>query len=113
MADKEKKQDKPKGGGEGKKKKKHLHQIITTKAKDGSFGHEHVYKDHPDDIHSHPPVFAGTSQNMEDLHSHMDDHFGGGGDGGGGGAEEEQAEAAPAGGAAPEAPQGAPGPEAA
>jgi hypothetical protein len=113
MAGKDKKQeDKSKGGGgEGKKRKKlHLHQIITTKAKDGSFGHEHVYKDHPDDVHSHPPVFAGTSKDMEDLHAHMDDHFGGGG---GGGAEEAaEGEAQAAGGAAPEAAQ-EPGPEAA
>lgn len=65
----------------GKKKKLHLHQIITTRAKDGSFGHEHIYKDHPDDVHSRPPVFAGTSQDMEDLHQHMDDHFGGGAEG--------------------------------
>lgn len=56
-----------------KKAKKKLHKIITTKAEDGSFGHEHVY--HGEDR----PVFAGTSQKMEDLHSHMDDHFGGGG----------------------------------
>lgn len=60
------------------KKKKHLHQIITTRAHDGSFGHEHIYKDKKEDMHSHPPVFAGTSSNMEDLHQHMDDHFGGG-----------------------------------
>lgn len=58
--------------GKEKKAKKKLHKIITTKAEDGSFGHEHVY--HGEDR----PVFAGTSQHMEDLHSHMDDHFGGG-----------------------------------
>ena len=65
-------------GKESGKKKLHLHQIVTTRAKDGTFGHEHIYKDHPDDMHSKPPVFAGTSQDMEDLHQHMDDHFGGG-----------------------------------
>lgn len=113
MAEKEKAKDEKKGGeGKSKKAKKHLHQIITTKARDGSFGHEHVYKDHPDDEHSHPPVFAGTSQGMDDLHAHMDDHFGGGGEAAGGGGEpaEEAAEAGP--GPAPEA-QAAPGPEAA
>lgn len=107
MAEKEKTKSKEKG-----KKKKHLHKIITTRANDGSFGHEHVYKDHPDDAHENPPVFAGTSQGMEDLHQHMDDHFGGGaGEAAGGGGEpaEEQAEAQQA---APQA-QGAPGPEAA
>jgi hypothetical protein len=98
MADKEHK-------SEGKKAKKHLHKIITTRAKDGSFGHEHVYKDHPDDEREHPPVFAGTSQGMDDLHAHMDDHFGGGG---GGEAAEPEAEAAAE--AAPQA-QAAPGPE--
>ena len=109
MAEKENKHEKPKG--EGKKPKKHLHQIITTKAKDGSFGHEHVYKDHPDDVHSHPPIFAGTSQGMDDLHSHMDDHFGGEAEGGGGG--EEQAEAGGGEAAAPAAQGQAAGPEAA
>lgn len=108
----EKKEDKSKAGGEGKKKK-HLHQIITTRAHDGSFGHEHVYKDKPEDEHSHPPVFAGTSRGMDDLHAHMDDHFGGGGEPEGGGEPggdnpaEEAAE-----GAAPQA-QAEPGPEAA
>jgi len=65
--------------GAGEKKaaaKKHLHQIITTQAHDGSFSHEHIYKDKKEDHHSHPPVFAGTSSNLEDLHAHMDDHFG-------------------------------------
>ncbi len=67
MAEKEKSAHKPEHG----KKKKKLHKIITTRAEDGSFGHEHIY--HGEDR----PVFAGTSQHMEDLHSHMDDHFGG------------------------------------
>jgi hypothetical protein len=96
----EKKEEK-KGGA---KKKLHLHQILTTQAHDGSFIHEHTYKDKKDDVHTRPAVFAGTSQSMDDLHSHMDDHFGpqaGGGEEpggeGGGGEEEEQ----PAAGAAP------------
>lgn len=63
--------------GEGKrKKKKHLHKVITTRAGDGSFGHEHIYKDSPDDEQEGKPVFAGTSQSMDDLHQHMDDHLG-------------------------------------
>lgn len=89
----EKKHEKPKheeGGGEGKKHKKHLHQIITTQAHDGTFLHEHVYKDKKEDHHTHPPTFAGTSSNMEDLHQHMDDHFGPQASAGG-----EEAEAAP------------------
>lgn len=111
MAKKEEKEKPKPSGGEGKRKKKHLHQIITTKARDGSFGHEHVYKDHPDDLHSHPPVFAGTSSDMDDLHQHMDDHFGGGGGEAGGEAPAEEAQAGA--GPAPEAAQGEPGPEAA
>lgn len=70
MAEKEKTEHAK--SGEHAKKKKKLHKIITTRAEDGSFGHEHIY--HGEDR----PVFAGTSQKMEDLHSHMDDHFGGG-----------------------------------
>jgi hypothetical protein len=79
----------------GKKKKLHLHQIITTRAKDGSFGHEHIYKEHPDDVHSRPPVFAGTSQDMEDLHQHMDDHFGGGAEEGQGEPDGDEGQGAP------------------
>jgi len=67
---------KPGAEGEKKAKKKHLHQIITTFAHDGTAGHEHVYKDKKEDHHTHPPVFAGTSSNMEDLHQHMEDHAG-------------------------------------
>lgn len=69
----------------GEHKKKVPHKIITTRAKDGSFGHEHMYEGESQ------PVFAGTSQNMEDLHSHMDDHFGGGGEPAQGGEEEAPA----------------------
>jgi hypothetical protein len=58
------------------KKKKHLHQIITTQAHDGTWSHEHIYKDKKEDMHTHPPVFAGTSQSMEDLHDHVNDHWG-------------------------------------
>lgn len=54
------------------KKKREPHKIITTKAKDGSYGHEHVFEG------SDRPVFAGTSRDMDDLKQHMEDHFGGG-----------------------------------
>lgn len=110
MAEKKEHEEKPKHEaekkdgkreGEGKAKAKHLHQIITTRAHDGSFGHEHVYKDNPKDHHSHPPVFAGTSQDMEDLHAHMDDHFGGGAEGHGEPDGDEGGAAPAAGGGAP------------
>lgn len=80
------------GGEKGGKKKKHLHQIITTFAHDGTAGHEHVYKAKKEDHHTEPPVFAGTSSNMEDLHDHMDDHAGPQMNGGGGGGEEQEEE---------------------
>jgi hypothetical protein len=76
--------------GSRKPKKKHLHQIIHTKVKDGSFVHEHVYKDHPDDHHSQPPMLAGTSPDIADVHQHIDDHFGPGADGADGGQEQEE-----------------------
>lgn len=80
------KDEKPKESekkGEGKKggkkaAKKHLHQVITTRAHDGSWMHEHVYKKKPEDAYTEPPVFAGTSQDMDDLHQHVDDHWGAG-----------------------------------
>lgn len=59
--------EKPK---EHKPKHKKPHKIITTRAEDGSFGHEHVHKGES------TPIFAGTSRDMNDLHQHMDDHFG-------------------------------------
>jgi len=79
------------------KKHKKPHKIITTRAKDGSFGHDHVHID--EHGHESAPVFAGTSRDMDDLHQHMDDHFGG----------EEGGEAAPTPGPEAEAP--APGME--
>jgi hypothetical protein len=100
--------EKARGEGEHKAKKKHLHQIVTTQAHDGTWSHDHIYKDHKEAQHSHPPVFAGTSSNMEDLHQHMDDHFGPQAnegeeqaEGGAGGAGEEQAEGEQGGGAQP------------
>ena len=77
------------GRKEGGKKKLHLHQIITTQAHDGTWSHEHVYKDKKEDMHARPPVFAGTSQDMDDLHQHVDDHWG---PQAGGEANEEHAE---------------------
>ena len=82
------------GNGGEKKPKKHLHQIIHTFAHDGSASHEHVYKDHKDDHHTHPPKFMGTSQNIEDLMQHDQDHAGpmmAGGEGEGEGDESEEA----------------------
>lgn len=76
----------------GAKKKKHLHQIITTFAHDGTAGHEHVYKAKKEDHHTEPPVFAGTSSNMEDLHDHMEDHAGPQMNGGSGEEQEQGAE---------------------
>jgi hypothetical protein len=70
--------EKKEAEGKRKPKKKHLHQIITTKAHDGTFGHEHVYKDKPEDHHTHPAVFAGTSHDIGDVQQHMEDHFGDG-----------------------------------
>ena len=80
-----------------KGKKKRPHKIITTRAQDGSFGHEHMYEG------SDKPVFAGTSQGMEDLHAHMDDHFGGGGDAPAPAAEEAAGAPNPAAEAEPDA----------
>jgi hypothetical protein len=111
MAEKEKAKE-PEKSKEHAGKKKHLHQVITTQAHDGTWSHEHVYKDHKHSPHSHPPVFAGTSQSMEDMHQHNDDHWGpqAGGEGepaeaGAQGPPEEAAEGA-GGGAAPMAPGG-------
>lgn len=59
---------------EHKHKKKKPHKIITTRAEDGSFGHEHVGEDGQS-------KFAGTSQTMADLHQHYDDAMGGEDDG--------------------------------
>jgi hypothetical protein len=57
-----------------KAKKKKLHSIRTTRADDGGFVHEHEYEDH--NGHKEPPRFGGVSSDMQDLHDHMDDHFG-------------------------------------
>ena len=67
---------KPEGEKKGGKKKLQLHQIVHTFAHDGSAMHEHVYKDHKDSPHTHPPRFMGTSQNIEDLVQHDQDHAG-------------------------------------
>ena len=87
---KKKEGEKREEGGKKKAAKKHLHQIVTTFAHDGTATHEHIYKDKKEDHHTHPPVLAGTSSNMEDLHDHMDDHAGPVMNGGGGEEEEEQ-----------------------
>jgi hypothetical protein len=58
----------------GKKPKLKLHGIMTHKADDGTYVHEHHYVGKNGE--HHPPRFGGTSSNMKDLHDHMDDHFG-------------------------------------
>lgn len=70
---------KPKEGkehGRDGKPKLHLHKIIHTFAHDGSAMHEHVYKDHKDSPHERPPQFMGTSQDVNDLLQHDQDHAG-------------------------------------
>jgi hypothetical protein len=95
--------------------KKKLRAITHHIAEDGGFVHEHHY-------HGNPPTssFGGYSENLADLHQHVDDHLSpeamGGGDGGGGGEDDEGGagggappQAAAGGGQAP--PQGGGGPE--
>jgi hypothetical protein len=101
MAEKEKSK---KAGSKAPKKK--LRAITHHIAEDGGFVHEHHY-------HGNPPTssFGGYSENLADLHQHVDDHLSpeamgqgdGGGDGGG-----EAPEGGAGGGEAP--PQGG-GPE--
>lgn len=62
------------GHGKAKKPKLKLHAITTTKAEDGSYVHEHHYMGKSGE--HHPPRFGGTSASMDDLHDHMNDHFG-------------------------------------
>lgn len=79
---------KPKGG-EGKPKGEHkktnethapkgteLHSITTRKLHDGSFAHEHHYKDK----HGlpHPVSHEYSSADINDVASHMQEHMGGG-----------------------------------
>lgn len=75
--------------------KKRLHAITTHKADDGSFVHEHHYRDQDG---ADSKTFGGVSADMADLHQHMDDHLG---------PDAEQAQADP--NAAPGGPGGAPG----
>jgi hypothetical protein len=63
-----------KGKESAKKPKMKLRGIMTTKADDGSFVHEHHYEGKGGE--HHPPRFGGTSSDMKDLHDHMEDHFG-------------------------------------
>lgn len=91
-----------------KKPKKRLRGLMTHIADDGSFVHEHHYEDHKG--HRLPPSYGGVSQDMDDLHQHMDDHaapaaaeLGGGGGAAPDDEEEAQPEGAPnAGGPEPE-----------
>lgn len=68
------------------KPKKEIKHIITSKTHDGKYLHKHVHhhpEHHPDETH--------VSNDMSDLHAHMDDHAGAPNDG----------EAAPSGASAP------------
>ena len=73
----EKHESEHKGGeGKGGKKKLHLHAITTRKLKDGTYVHEHHYKDHPDAEYTPPPRMMGTSRDLDDVHQHLEDNFG-------------------------------------
>lgn len=79
----------------GKKKKLHLHAITTRKMPDGTYVHEHHYKDHEESEHTHPPRMMGTSHDLDDVHQHIEDNFGGeqqGEEAGGGGEPEPGAQ---------------------
>lgn len=77
-------------------KKKHLTAITTHKTdQPGVHVHEHHYEDEAGNKSS---SYGGVSQDMADLHAHMEDHLGPD--------AEEQAEASPDAGAGP---GGAPG----
>lgn len=99
----EEKHEKEKGGEKkgNKKPKLKLHAITTTKADDGSFVHEHHYVGKGGE--HHPPRFGGTSTDMQDLHDHMEDHFGGGAE-----QQEDGEDAEPEQGGAQGAPAAAP-----
>ena len=58
---------------EAKHHRKHLKAITTHKAHDGGFVHEHHYEDAAG---NHSTEYGGVSQDMADLHQHMDDHLG-------------------------------------
>jgi hypothetical protein len=110
---------KPKSEGkhEGKPKGEHksggahpkgteLHSITTRKLHDGSFAHEHHYKDK----HGlpHPVTHEYSSADINDVAEHMHEHMGGGGAaaepaGGEGEGEEGDVQDQPAGAAAPQA----------
>jgi hypothetical protein len=94
---------KHKGGGDHPKGTE-LHSISTRKLHDGSFAHEHRYKDK----HGlpHPVTHEYSSADINDVKDHMQEHLGGGaaepaGGEGEGEAGDEQDQ--PAGAAAPQA----------
>jgi hypothetical protein len=89
---------------EGKKgKKKHLTGIMTHKAEDGGFVHEHHYKDEDG---NESKSFGGVSADMDDLQQHMQDHLGPQATTG----DDEESGAPPGAGAAPGAAPPAAGP---
>jgi hypothetical protein len=88
------------GGKSGKKKR--LTGLMTHVADDGSFVHEHHYRDHKGQ--PLPPSFGGVSTNMEDLQQHMQDHLAPASE------DAQQAQGAPEGGDDSEAPAAGGGP---
>ncbi len=68
------KKDSSESKAETKAAKKKLHAILTTRADDGGFVHEHHYRD--DKGTPEAPRYGGVSTSMADLHAHMDDHLG-------------------------------------
>lgn len=76
MAKEKEQHESERGEGKGAKKKLHLHAITTRKLKDGTYVHEHHYKDHPDAEYTHPPRMMGTSRDLDDVHQHIEDNWG-------------------------------------
>ena len=87
--------------GDGKKaSKKKLRAITTHKAEDGSFVHEHHYRDEEGKDSS---SYGGVSSDLADLQQHMADHLGPDADQGQGDGQQPQADGADAGAAQPAA----------
>ena len=92
MAKEEKRESKPKGE-KGKKSEKYLEGIFHRRLPDGSFVHEHHYKDKKEDDYTHPPRLMGTSPTLEDVKQHLEDHWGEGEGGAGDGQADAGADA--------------------
>lgn len=100
---KEEKKPEKKGA---KKDGKTLREIRSRKLDDGSFVHEHHYEDKDGMPDHRTPEYS--SSDLNDLHDHMDEHFGGGDAAGGDPGDAEQAGGPAAGGAAAGAAPAAP-----